>query len=122
MREIKFRAWDKAKREWCKPNDCGGLLLLSAEGLPVYVAKTEDGQWHAPYTGELADLINIQFYTGLRDKNGKEIYEGDVIYLAGYGDYEVEWPFIQLYQSSWEDDVGEIKGNIYESPELLEKS
>ncbi len=60
-------------------------------------------------------------YTGLKDKNGKEIYEGDIVeHLIG-GTLEVKWlnhgwtPFM-----SWHDvEHYEIIGNIYENPELL---
>lgn len=69
MREIKFRIWCKNKKEWEKdrvailPN--GNILHLQANSaIPCMIKK---------------ETHDIQFYTGLTDKNGKEIYEGDII-------------------------------------------
>jgi len=105
-REIKFRTWDWKSLillnlyQW---EDYDDDFILRKDGLD---SRIDDHCWDVKYP--------MMEYTWLNDEKGKEIYEWDIIYLAWYWDYEAEFPFIELYESSFEWDIWEIKGNIYE--------
>lgn len=116
-REIKFRYWDK-RDGWC------GAFSVHQSGI-VRFGDTEP-IWQTP---EEAGGVLMQF-TGLRDKSGKEIYEGDVVKFGwqnGYKTEAVEWRdggfWIGPKKSGWTifDKKCEVVGNIYENPELLAK-
>lgn len=120
MREIKFRAWDIQNKKWYPLPDWG-ICEANAVG-------KEDG------TMELTndDFFTWSQYTGLKDKNGKEIYEGDVVFHHNKK-YSIEYATCRyklrrIIQGDKEGRMEtlhehphefEIIGNIYENPELL---
>jgi len=111
MREIKFRAWDARHSHWLKIRSLqfdGDLRGSEATGFEKDLA----------YFPIKENVILMQF-TGLKDKNGKEIYEGDILGDVAWRQV-VEWDkdsacFLGL-ESLWDFSV---IGNIYETPDLL---
>jgi hypothetical protein len=121
MREIKFRAWDKNL-----------MQMFPVDGWQystVYVRSPNNQKWCQP-----KENIVLMQYTGLKDKNGKEIYEGDIVQYAGINcviDMEVFSYLKPIDRDAWFDldpasdklfersSYFEIIGNIYENPELL---
>lgn len=128
MREYEYMAWDqKNKRMWEVTE------IKWEDGKVVYIRGTTDyfGKKDQPIGAhkdfaEIDDIVLRQF-TGLLDKNGKEIYEGDILSTAKCG--PVVWEEdcylcggkYQMYLSS-EARYGEVIGNIYETPELLKEN
>ena len=110
-RELKFRAWDKLRKAmnmFTNPKD--GLKYCCGE----FSASSGWDSYDRPtYEEDTQERFTIMQFTGLQDSNGKDIYEGDIVYLAGYGEYTAAFPFIELYEAAAELDIGEILGNIY---------
>ena len=105
-REIKFRVFDTRNKKMITNNVCYQLAV----GL------------NGSIKAGISEDILMQF-SGLKDKNNNEIYEGDVIYIAGEGKVLVKFPFFDLYERVYcgdSNDIENVLGNIYENPELIQ--
>lgn len=120
MREIKFRAWDKGKKIFL-PQDSFAVLTDHYAG-PLFVMVKDFENYRDGEFGYQNDFELMQ-YTGLKDKNGVEIYEGDILdFHNGYiqvihfydGCFRLK---DNPYQSNYEH--GLVIGNVYQNPELL---
>lgn len=128
QRQIKFRAWDsKAKRFIAAKELLLGAWPSQDSDNTDFFLETETDEGF-PQTG----FILLQF-TGLLDKNGKEIYEGDIVKNDGEFRYqlEVRWETIEDGESGFGLGIGwnvhpeeelEIIGNIYENPDLIKSN
>lgn len=119
MREIKFRAWHQY-HEW------------------IYFVITPTNE-NVDHTVSFASPVGVQMmregltywgqYTGLKDRNGKEIYEGDIVQIPEGLKFQVRW---DARRGQWggvvrdENEIvdtiffnQEVIGNIFENPELI---
>jgi len=143
-REIKFRAYHIGEEKMCTVS-----LLRSVGAFLDQVVPEPDqivsDKWYiaALETGRFCDMaeFHLMQYTGLKDKNGKEIYEGDIIesngssYKIVFGFEEdscvicwhaelinnenVTWPLGFSDYDSHKNKYIQVIGNIYENPELF---
>ena len=126
MREIKFRAWIKEKKAIFE------VILIDYVTKKVTYLLERVGHFLSIRDAKFNDVEFMQ-YTGLEDKNGKEIYEGDILFESfGERYYKVVFEngsFRAEFKGDFEEysfdliDVVaqgcEVLGNIYENPELL---
>ena len=144
-REIKFRVYSNCYKKYFDTSGKGifcevhhlalkpdGKLYYADIGIdyPGTLSECPTLEWEDDY-----DDCIVEQYTGLTDKNGEEIYEGDIVEIDEYGKFQIIWnewackfDFDKigkrereepLLSQDWEEK-SEVIGNIHENPELLE--
>ena len=137
MRPIRFRAWDIENREMIRVDE----INFGMEIVGTYIGTDERGDPVFRYLN-FKQVILMQ-YTGLKDKNGMEIYEGDIVnitqYFGGHPYGEIErvikrseynnnliadsesgdWRTPEVRMTFRSSDDYEVIGNIYQNPELI---
>ena len=126
MKKNKFKLFDKEAKMFLSDLEASKVLL------------THNGDlWHK-VAGEVTSLYVCVFFTGLLDKNGKEIYEGDILHSESWGsnsrsphdNHVVRWGICGWVADGYNGQIKvspdltvkrdfEIIGNIYENPDLL---
>jgi uncharacterized phage protein (TIGR01671 family) len=146
LRPIKFRAWDRKAKAMFPVHD---MKFGKINNVLDHIAGVDIHHQDSDYSGDiwyggniskmtgtpLQPRFELMQFTGLVDRNGKEIYEGDVIQTITKGDIYQDvvkwngeygsWMFEStqgLCNVRWEDigDNPEVIGNIHENTELLE--
>ena len=111
-REIKFRAWFDPS-VWGQ-DSCSGMVEDYEHDIMFGVLGFDSAD------------VSVMQYTGLKDKKGVEIYEGDILQNTN-----PQWHSKIIFAMEWESDIGawnrygpredfEVAGNIHQNPELLE--
>ena len=132
-REIKFRAWDKEENKMVRVTllDFPEWSISYQDGTDYYKNGDRNG-----FKNEDTDRCILMQYTGLKDKNGREIYEGDILRWVSSNPFSKgEIRTVKVYYTEAHfwcygaigvylgelliNEKCEVIGNIYENPELI---
>ena len=121
MRELKFRVWDKHYKQYVKP------YAICLDGRAIVITEPSNDLETLD-----SERVIIEQYTGVKDKNGKKVYIGDIVLVANHGmtpyvATECDCSFVFknenlidfVYMFKTMPQCYEIIGNIHETPELI---
>jgi uncharacterized phage protein (TIGR01671 family) len=128
-RIIKFRIWDKREKIWATPEKHGDNFAISLDG--TLATGYIDGDMISLSKEEQEKDFVVEQFTDLLDKNGKEIFEGDIvrgllnpeyenfIVVFDHGCFSIKRPIAEGCISLFEMIETKVIGNIHENPELV---
>jgi uncharacterized phage protein (TIGR01671 family) len=129
MREIVFRGKSADNGEWVEgvPTwDESDSIWDESDAIPKLLMVSNVEKW--PFGNAYVDPETVGQFTGLTDKNGKKIFEGDIVRIEDFANAVVKWRediacwTLQGYiiGNTWDSSMLEVIGNIHDNPELLE--
>jgi len=131
MREIKFKIWSNKLSEFISGKtfiDSEGGVYVFHQSVGFTCGHDDKGEFiRLGSLTEKQDCVAV-YYTGIKDKHGREIYEGDIMrgIMSDFNCYRVFSVRFDVEEGGyrwcqWSLDSLEVIGNIFENPEALEK-
>ena len=125
MREILFRVWDKVSKKYREFDGMHDTMTINEDGKVEY---------YNLQNGSGGDEYILEQFTGIKDRNGKMIFEGDIVHIDNYDEgwdstvefksgafaVDVEGREYDYTAIGWTEYEAVVIGNIHDNPEFLE--